>query len=194
MSDKKKFHRTAAIVVAMELATALKPFCHEGRLTVAGSLRRRKQEVSDVEILYVPRIDKPRVERASDLFEPTPMIDKASERLEELLVERVLAKRKNINGSETWGPKNKLALHVASGIPVDFFATTEECFFMALVIRTGPKELNLRLIDSAAKRGLKLHAYGVFERTITGESIVPKSEREVFEIAGLPYMEPLERK
>jgi DNA polymerase/3'-5' exonuclease PolX len=186
MSDKKKFPRDDAIEVARELCAALEPVTE--RLVVAGSLRRRKLEVGDVEILFVPKM----VKVQDGLFDIVEY-SSADNVLIQLLGTRVLDQRKNVNGSTMWGAKNKLAVHVATGIPVDLFATTEECFFMALVIRTGPKDCNLRLIESAAKRGLKLHAYGVFERMSNGESIVPKSERAVFEIAGLPYKEPWER-
>lgn len=188
MSDKKKFPRAMAVEVAKEMVAALKPYCEPERLIVAGSLRRRRTEVGDVELLFIPDL----VEERDGLFDRLT-VSVVDAKLEEMLSDGRLTKRKNINGSETWGPKNKLALHVASGIPVDLFATTQECFFMSLVIRTGPKDFNLRLIESAAKRGLKLHAYGVFERLATGKKIVPQTEREVFEIAGLPYKEPWER-
>lgn len=188
MSDKIKFPRAAAVEVAREMSAALKPCCKPERLIVAGSLRRRRAEVGDVELLYISEL----VEKRDGLFDRSNA-SAVDEKLEAMLADGRLAKRKNVNGSEMWGAKNKLALHVASGIPVDFFSTNEECFFMSLVIRTGPKDFNLRLIESARKRGLKLHAYGVFERISNGENIVPKSEREVFEIAGMVYREPWER-
>lgn len=188
MSDKRKFPRAEAVTVAKELVMAIKPHCEPERLIVAGSLRRRRQEVGDVELLYISDT----IEKRDGLFESSrvSVVDCA---LDEMLADGRLTKRKNVNGSETWGPKNKLAVHTKSGTPVDLFSTNEECFFMALVIRTGPTKFNLRLIESAAKNGLKLHAYGVFERMDNGEKIVPKSEREVFSYAGLAYREPWER-
>ena len=53
---KTRFPRAAAIAVARELCEALKPHCE--RLIVAGSLRRMKQQVGDVEIVYIPKIRK----------------------------------------------------------------------------------------------------------------------------------------
>ena len=55
MSGKQKFPRAAALAVAKELCDALKPLAE--KLIVAGSLRRRKQEVGDVEIVFVPKIE-----------------------------------------------------------------------------------------------------------------------------------------
>lgn len=51
-----KFPRTQALAVAEELVAALRPACE--RLEIAGSLRRGKAEVGDVEILFVPRVEE----------------------------------------------------------------------------------------------------------------------------------------
>ncbi len=81
----------------------------------------------------------------------------------------------------------------ASGVPVDFFATTRERWWVSLVMRTGPADANERLAVSARSRGLMFHAYGAFTRFDTGAQVIPQSEREVFELAGLPWREPRER-
>lgn len=59
---KVKWARSAALEVARELCDRLKPHCE--KLIVAGSLRRRKLEVCDVEILYISRM----AERPLDMF------------------------------------------------------------------------------------------------------------------------------
>lgn len=71
--------------------------------------------------------------------------------------------------------------------------TTRNRCCVSLVVRTGSAEMNTQLAARALRRGLQLHAYGVIERTTTGEQIVPQSEREVFELCGVPYREPRER-
>ena len=76
---------------------------------------------------------------------------------------------------------------------MDLFAATAERWFVSLVIRTGSKEMNTTLANSALRRGMQLHAYGVLENSKTGEQIIPQSEREVFEQLGVPYREPAER-
>jgi DNA polymerase/3'-5' exonuclease PolX len=114
--------------------------------------------------------------------------------LDALVARGVLSKRLAVNGRvSSWGPENKHAVHVASGVPVDFFATTFENWWMTVVIRTGPKDFNLRLIEAARKQGLALNAYGTFTGP-TGDKIELNSEREVFDRAGLPWLEPWERK
>lgn len=177
--------------VAKELCDALKPVTE--RLVVAGSLRRRKAEVGDVEILFVPKVERRRV----GLFaEDVSEVCLVGECLGALLAAGVLAKRLNANGSEMWGAKNKLAVHVASGVPVDFFAATEESWFNYLVCRTGPGESNIAICQSAIERGWKWNPYGSgFSRTVGlgVETHAVASEREVFEFVGLPYREPWDR-
>ncbi len=98
-----------------------------------------------------------------------------------------------VDGRTTWGPKNKLAIHCETGIAVDFFATTIENWWVSLVIRTGGKATNLKLTTGALDKGMHLNAYGS-GFTLQNKQVVPaRSEREVFELAGVPYREPWER-
>lgn len=183
MSDKIRFPHAMAIEVAGEIVTALTPFCE--RIMICGSLRRLKPEVGDIEICFVPQLGID-----MDLLGKALVYNLADNRISKMVRCGIIKPRHNLRGSETWGPKNKLAIHVASGIPVDFFATTEESWWMTVVIRTGPKESNLKLIERASRRGLKLHAYGVYTRIPGGEKVIPESEDEVFELAGMSYEEP----
>ena len=56
MSDKQKFPINQAEAVGFSLMAQLRPF--SSRLQMAGSIRRRKPLVSDIEILYVPKIEQ----------------------------------------------------------------------------------------------------------------------------------------
>ena len=187
---KTKYPRAAALAVAKELCDHLKPFCLPDRLKVCGSLRRKKQEVGDVEIVYFGRNE----DRQEGLFDKKSF-DLAEEAIGKLLSNGVLEKRLNIRGISTWGLLNKLAVHKKSGIPVDLFATTEDHWWVSVVIRTGSKEFNLRIIESAAKNGLDLHAYGKegFTRSSTMEPVPCSSEEEVFRLAGMAWLEPDQR-
>lgn len=186
---KTKFPRAAALAVAKELCAALRPVTE--RLIVAGSLRRGKAEVGDVEILFVPKV----VEVADGLFD-RKVESLADGALDALLRQGVLARRKNVKGSEMWGAQNKLAVHVGSGIPVDLFAATEANWWNYLVCRTGPGESNIAIASAAKDMGWKWHPYGSgFSRQVglATEERVVGSEREVFEFVGLPFKEPVER-
>jgi DNA polymerase/3'-5' exonuclease PolX len=205
-SDRRRWQNDFARTVADGLIEWLKPYCEVAAppatglagtlappiangfdyICAAGSLRRGKLLVGDVEILYVPKIGS--LQKPGEMFESLGNLTDIM--IEELLINGKLAVREGKGGTTAWGPLNKLAVHKASGMPVDLFATTKENWFVSLVIRTGPKELNMRLIESAKRRGLQLHAYGAFTHIGTGEPVIPQSEEEVFELCGFPYIQP----
>jgi DNA polymerase (family X) len=184
---RQRWPAATARKTAEELVAGLAPRCE--RIEIAGSLRRGKDDVGDIEILYVPRIGQVHV--PGELFPKSGAL--ADELIEDWLARGVLTKRFNINGSAAWGALNKLAVHAGSGIPVDLFATTAERWFVSLVVRTGSREMNTTLAGSALRGGMQLHMYGVLEVRATGEQITPQSEREVFERLGVPYREPAKR-
>lgn len=187
---KVKYPRALVLPVAAEICRELKPVTD--RLCCAGSLRRGRDMVSDVEILYVPRFEC----RQVDLLTVAP-VDLAAERIGGMLRRGVIDLRLNVKGAATYGPKNKLVVHRAIGVPVDLFAATAENWFNYLVCRTGPKESNMRIASAALARGWHWNPYGAgFSRTVLlGDEIkhdvhVVTSEREVFEFVGLPYAAP----
>lgn len=175
--------------VALQLVVMLEPVCE--RLCIAGSLRRGRELVGDVELLYIPRL----VERSAkvDMFTTeTIEYNLADELLDSLRARGVLLKRLSKTGHPSWGEKNKLAVHAASGIPVDFFATTEDCWFNYLVCRTGPAKSNMAICNAAIAKGWKWTPYGAgFYRIGHVEPMT--SERAVFDFVGLPYKEAQER-
>jgi DNA polymerase/3'-5' exonuclease PolX len=190
--SKSKFPREKALEVARDLYTQLIPSCF--RLKVAGSLRRRLSHVSDIEFVVIPKTDLLDV----DLFgDEKFQRDQLSLVLESMIGWGTITKRRSAAGREAWGHQNKLAVHTASGIPVDFFITTEENWPMTLFIRTGPKELNIKVASLAKKQGWNLQAYGSgFHNTKTFPPLrhIVKSEEDIFAFVGLPYVPPERRR
>jgi len=196
--SKTKHPRADAIEVAREICRRLEG--HTERVIVAGSLRRMKAEVSDVEVVFVPK----RVTETdpSDMFGGQVEVDATARVIGQMLSEGILAKRLNTNGSPTWGQFNRLAVHVASGIPVDLFATDAKSWWNYVCCRTGPAELNAAIATRARERRYTWH--------ITGDGFYPINpdgspdasraphrvtcERDVFEFVNIPYMEPKDRK
>ena len=166
-----------AKAIAEELKQLLAPACE--RVTIAGSIRRRKPFPNDIELLAIPKFNG--------------MVDLIDQKLKWLIGTHVLEYRPNKKGSIVYGPMNKLLRHADSGIGIDIFSTTEECWWVALVVRTGPKESNIALATAAQKRGWRLRAYGPGFDTPEG-LIRCHSERDVFELVGLPYKKPGERR
>ena len=177
-----------AQAVAGELVHLLDPHCE--RLEVAGSVRRCRSDVHDVELLAIPK-----VARQLDLF------GDVAEELSELdiyldaLVDSgsLLHRRPNKLGRYTYGPLNKLLVHVPTGIPVDVFSTTAENWGMALLVRTGPAEFNIRVMSRFRELGMRGHAYGgVTDQA--GREITCPDEATVFELLGWAFVESEDRR
>lgn len=187
--SKFRYPTSEAIEAARPILAALRP-CVE-RIIVAGSLRRRKREVGDIEILYIPKMEEQTV--PGDLF-ARRMANLADQAITKVEAQGLLARRKNVKGSEVYGSKNKLMVHVASGIPVDLFSATETNWWNYLVCRTGPAASNTRIASTAQERGYQWNPYGAGFTRLSDRQIIPMdSEEAVFRFVGLPYAEPWER-
>lgn len=187
MSERQRYSAAEAWEIARPLAFALEQVCE--RVEIAGSLRRKKPQVGDIEILFIPRL----ADDKNDMFRPT-FVSLAEGLINGWLQDNLLAMRPSKTGVFTWGPKNKLGVHVASGIPIDLFATTQENWFNSLVCRTGGKENNLLLTKTALSKGFSFEAYGSgFSNLRGGPRHDSTSERDVFDFIGLPYKEPQDR-
>lgn len=196
MSDKQKFPLALARAVAEKIVAALEPVC--SRIVIAGSVRRKKAHVGDVEIVYIPKFTQ--VKNPLSLFGDEMMrVNAADLIIAELIARGSLAKRLNVNDSETWGEKNKLAVAVKTGIPVDLFSSTEQGWWTYLVCRTGSKETNMRVCNAAIARGCNWRPYeGGFTQKFVSEPGTTRfwrmdSEEEVFRFVGLPFLPPEER-
>jgi len=186
---KIKYPRADALAAAKVCVGLLKPVTE--RLVVAGSLRRGKADVGDVEILYIPRFEtRP---NPNDMFAGPVQCNLADEALYQALG-GIITTRPNVNGSDVWGAQIKLARHAASGIPVDFFSTTVESWFNYLACRTGPAESNTRVAAAAQRKGWKWKPYSPGFLDEHGDVVPVASERDVFEFVGLPYHEPRQRR
>jgi DNA polymerase/3'-5' exonuclease PolX len=155
------------------------------RITVAGSLRRGKKEVGDIEILYIPKPAKP-------VFgEPADSISRVLARLEK---QNVLEPRRNISGRKAMGQQIKLLRHCDTGIPVDLFATDFASWWNYLVCRTGGAEHNKRIASLAKEAGFKWEPYSAgFYNPRTNTTIPMQSEKDVFAFLNIPYLRPENR-
>lgn len=79
------------------------------------------------------------------------------------------------------------------GAQVDLYFATPETWHTLLLIRTGSKEHNIRLVTLAKKRGWHLYANGRGLFNEKDERIAGDSEESFFKALGLPYKEPWER-
>ena len=127
---------------------------------VAGSFRRRKETVGDLDILVT-------CADGSGAIEHFVRYDE---------VDRVTAR----------GP-TRAAVVLKSGLQVDLRVVPAESYGAALHYFTGSKAHNIAIRQRGQVRGLKINEYGLFR----GETrIGGRTEREVFEAVGLPYIPP----
>lgn len=167
-----------AEAVGNYLVQELGPACD--RITVAGSVRRRKPMVGDIELLCVPAGD--------GLFQ----LDRLDQAVQELMGRGILAFRLNKLGNRTYGRLNKLLIHVSSAIPVDIFSASMENYGMALFVRTGSAEFNVKAMARLKALGTPGHAYGGITGP-DGREIPCPDEQTVFRHLGWRYLEPWQR-
>lgn len=199
MSSKTKFPRALAIDAAKAICALLQPAVVEAKdgsrfLKVCGSLRRRKSEVGDVEIVYVPQFTARAL--PNDLLGVSAgevQVSLVDEILEGMIQGGILARRLNKLGRQTWGPENKLAVHVPTGVPVDLFSTSRVAWWGYVVCRTGSAEFNTRIATEALRKGWRWHPTAGHFTDVMGRKVPITSEEDVFRLVGLPYREPWER-
>ncbi len=131
------------------------------RISPAGSLRRGKETIGDIDILVSSRDSHPIMDA---LVQLSP-------------VEEVLAK------GET---KSSILTH--QGLQIDLRVVLPDSFGAALQYFTGSKPHNINLREKAIKRDLKINEYGVF--TQSGKKLGGKEEEEVYKLLNLPLIPP----
>jgi len=148
--------------VARQVAQAL--IAHGGvdRLEIAGSLRRMRETVKDIDLLVTSR-------------EPAHVIGTLTSLAS---VVEVIVK----------GP-TKASVRHQEGLQLDLRVVEPEAFGAALQYFTGSKDHNVRLREMASRRGLRISEYGVFDEA-TGARVGGATEEEVYAAVGLPWIPP----
>jgi DNA polymerase (family 10) len=144
------------------LLSALGEVAGVSKIELAGSIRRRKETIKDIDVL-VASSDPAAVHAALVEWEG---------------VEEV------IGSGDT-----KTSVRMETGMQVDLRTVTEEQFPFALHYFTGSKEHNTRMRQRAKDRGMKLNEYGLFADG-SEESVACASEEDVFAALDMPFVEP----
>jgi DNA polymerase (family 10) len=149
------------IPVVEELVNYLKESGFAKEVVPAGSYRRRKETIGDIDILATS--DKP--EKLMDYF---VKFDGISD---------VLAK----------GP-TKTMVRLKIGLDADLRVVSEESFGAALAYFTGSKDHNIVMRELAIKKGWKLNEYGLFDKN--GKMIAGRTEEEIYKALDLEWIPP----
>lgn len=179
--SKGAWPREQANGLAVVLKNLLADDCE--RIEIAGSVRRGKDVVGDLELLAIPKLVTTR----------SGEVNLLDLKLEELLDQGVLDYRLDKNGRRSFGKLNKFMVHRNSGMPVDLFIAGAENWGMALLVRTGPKAFNIKVMAHFRKQGMRGHAYGgVSDRN--GEEIICPDEEAVFNLLAIGFIPPQYRR
>ena len=150
-------------IIAPELNALLamvKSFPEVETAIIAGSARRKKETIGDLDILAVSK--KPEI--VMEKFITLPQIA------------NVLSKG-----------KTKTMVILKNGLDADLRVVPAGSYGAALNYFTGSKDHNVKLRELAQKKGLKLNEYGLWNGN---RQIAGKSEEEVYKKLGLSYIEP----
>jgi len=151
-----------AYKAADEVFKYLQKSVQGARLSIAGSLRRMKETIGDIDILA-----------ASD--DPTTVMDSFV----------------SFQGAQEVLEKGdtKSSIRLKTGIQVDLRVVPRTSFGAALQYFTGSKEHNVELRKLAISKGMKISEYGLFERE-TNRQIGGEDEEEIYHMLGMQYPPP----
>lgn len=160
--SSKRMLLGTALPLAEEIVEELKGLKEADNISPAGSLRRMKETVRDIDILVTSRNPG----KVMEVFINLPQVKK------------VLA-----HG------QTKSSVIIEEGIQVDLRVVEPSSYGAALVYFTGSKAHNITIRKIAVKKKLKINEYGVFNIR-TNKRIAGKTETEVYRSIGLDFIPP----
>ncbi len=159
----KRFPIEEAILLVEELLKAVRAVPGVERAEAAGSYRRQKPTVGDIDIAVVTK----NPEAVSDAISKLPIV------------------RHVVAHGDT-----KLSFDLPSGLRTDIRFVARDQWGSALLYFTGDKDHNIALRKRAIDRGWKLSEYGLFSGE---KILASKEEEDVYKALELPWIEPKER-
>jgi DNA polymerase (family 10) len=158
--DKGRVPIWKILPIARSVVEKLRNFKDVEKISLAGSSRRRKETIGDVDILVVSKSPA----KVMDFFVKLGGVEKI------------------------WGKgPTKSSVHMIDGFDMDLRVLPKESYGSALQYFTGSKEHNIATRRIAIEKGLKLSEYGVFKGK---KQIAGKTEEDVYRAIGLPFIEP----
>jgi DNA polymerase (family 10) len=159
-ADERRTPWPRAEEVAVPLVAFLEAVKGVKQVAVAGSYRRHKETVGDLDILVTGAKGVPVIDRFVGYEDVDEVVSKGTTRSTVVL---------------------------RNGLQVDLRVVREASYGAALHYFTGSKAHNIAVRKMGVAKGLKINEYGVFkgDRRIAG-----RSEKEVYAQVGLPYIEP----
>ena len=151
--------------IAQEIITKMEPYCH--KIAVAGSIRRKKPEPRDIDIVALPSDPW----NLKTVIQGLGIIKAGGERLIRVTMPGY-----------------------SGGVQVDIYLADPETWATLLLIRTGSAESNIQLCSFAKSKGWHLAASGLGLFNENGERVAGDTEKSIYQALGLPYRRPEDRK
>ena len=150
---------------ALDLVDDLKKRAPVERIEVAGSIRRRRDSIKDIDIVATS---------------PDPAA-----------VMEAFVNLTQVYDVPMRGP-TRASVIIRDGVQVDLRVVEPESYGAALAYLTGSKAHNVRLREMAQKRGLKINEYGIF-REEDNQRLGGENEEDVYRLLDLPFVPPVLR-
>jgi DNA polymerase/3'-5' exonuclease PolX len=146
---------------------------HCTRIEIAGSIRRKKPEVGDIEIVCIPKPYQ------TGLFEDG--------------FAAVVNQWKKVKGEPEYGKMKYTQRILPSGIKLDLFVAHPDNFGLLMGIRTGSAEFSKKILaDGWVKAGYN-GVNGFLVKRDTGIQVEVREEIDLFKMIGIDYVEPENR-
>ncbi len=153
-----------ALETAQSFLEALEKIKEIELIEVAGSLRRRKETVRDIDILVVSK-------------KPSVVMEKF---IKSTLVKEILAK----------GQTKVSVIAGENNIQVDLRVVEKKSFGSSLLYFTGSKAFNIALRSYAQRKGYKINEYGIFSTKTKEKWLAGKTEKDIFSLLKMSYIAP----
>jgi len=161
--------------LADDFCVLLSPHCE--RIEIAGSVRRRKPDVGDIEIVAIPKTEK-----LPGMFDPVVLRDGGF----------ITAMRRFpiLKGQPETGKYIALQLH---GIKADVFLATPDNWGLIYAIRVGSADFSHHTLAAGWVRAGYKSIEGMLTKVSTGKTVAVKEEADLFNLIGVKYIEPERR-
>jgi DNA polymerase/3'-5' exonuclease PolX len=157
-----------ALNIASGIVAELGPHCEQ--IEIAGSIRRQRPTIGDIEIICIPAN-----------YDASPLFRSG--------IALVVEQWEKIKGELPCRYTQRLH---SSGMKVDLFMPDPRGFGLQLAIRTGSAAWSHQVLARAWVRA-GYRSEGGLLRDFAGRVVPATTERQLFELIGLPWVEPMSR-
>jgi len=179
---KTQLDHLPALAIAEAWKTLLCTACD--RIEIAGSIRREKETVGDIEIVCIPKYQR-------DMFQ-NPLIDTETA-LDHLLS---LFEDEGFCRKEMGGHRYQRYIISEHELQLDLFCTTPEQWGVIFALRTGPAEFSKKLVTPHWQGGFLESGYSVREGRVWHGGLMAETpeEKDFFEYTKCGWIDPWSRR